>query len=278
MGFFDAIGRGFSLTRASMRIAMREPWMMVLPLISGLLLVGLLASFILVPVLGGQEINDTYALIIVAVLYGLGYFLFYFTQAMIIFGAKERFAGRDPTFGQSFSSAAAHLPTIVLLTLIGATIGVITRALSGRDRNGNANIIGVILASLIGVAWTVVSYFSLPVILNEDKGVLESFKRSVELVTKSWGEGATANLSLLLLYVPAIILLALGFAGGLLLGSALLMAVGVGLGLLALLAAYAISIPVKAIVSQALYVYASTGAVPTGMEADHLSAAFAPKK
>ncbi|VVB56624.1 Uncharacterised protein [uncultured archaeon] len=266
MGIFDSISRGFALTVASLKIAFKEPWMIALPFLSGLLMLALIVSFIFLLLPVADSNVATWGAVLA--LYLIGYFLFYFTQAMIVFGAKERFAGRDPTFGQCFSSAMAHAPTLLILAAIGATIGLLMQVI-GRDKNGRPTLFGQILSSLIGVAWTLVSYFSLPVILNEDKGVLDSFKRSVELVTKAWGEGMSANLSLSLLTLPGIVLMGLGlFVGFLPLAL---------LGLLAFVAGYALSIPAKAVISQALYVYATTQQVPTGMEADHLAGAFAKK-
>jgi len=274
MGFFDAISRGFSLTVASIRIAMKEPWMFVLPIISGVLLValfiGLLFTTLVTTAVSGMSGNSS-GLVFMAgvfILYFAGYFLFYFSSAMVIFGAKERFEGRDPTINQAFSASVGAIPKLALLAIIGGIIGLISNALSRKDSRGNVNIVGQILAAIIGVSWTVISYFSLPVILTENLGVTDSFKRSMSLVQKSWGEGIVATMSLSFLTLPGIII---AFAGLFLFGAS-----GAGLalaiiGALCFLAGYIISMPVKAIVSQALYVYATTGTVPTGFEADHLA-------
>ncbi|HQT45109.1 MAG TPA: DUF6159 family protein, partial [Candidatus Micrarchaeota archaeon] len=158
---------------------------------------------------------------------------------------------------------------LVLLAVIGGTIGLIMNILSRKDSRGNTNIIGQIVAGLIGVSWTIVSYFALPVILTENVGVIDSFKKSVGLVQKSWGEGMTASISLMFLYVPGVILL---LAGIFLSGSSASLGLGlIVLGVLALVAGYVVTIPVKAVISQALYVYATKGTVPSGFEADKIA-------
>ena len=275
MGFFDAISRGFSLTVASIRIAMKEPWMFVLPIISGVLLValfiGLLFTTLVTTAVSGMSGNSS-GLVFTAgvfILYFAGYFLFYFSSAMVIFGAKERFEGRDPTINQAFSASVGAIPKLALLAIIGGIIGLISNALSRKDSRGNVNIVGQILAAIIGVSWTVISYFALPVILTENLGVTDSFKRSMSLVQKSWGEGIVASISLSFLTLPGIILVIAGLflsASGSGIGIAI-----AAIGALCFLAGYIVSMPVKAIVSQALYVYATTGNVPTGFEADHLA-------
>ncbi len=281
MGFFDTISRGFSLTVASIRIAMKEPWMFVLPVISGVLLAALLVALIFTTLVtstvAGLSGDSGGALFMagVFILYFMGYFLFYFSSAMVIFGAKERFDGRDPTIGKAFSASLGVVPKLALLAVIGGIIGLISSALSRRDSRGNPNIIGQMLAAIIGVAWTVISYFSLPVILAENIGVTDSFKRSIALVQKSWGEGVTASISLSFLTLPGtalvfIGLLLFGFGQGTGSSGGVGIAIAI-IGAIAFFVGYIISIPVKAIVSQALYVYATTGTVPTGFEADHLA-------
>jgi len=270
MGIFDAIGRGFSLTLASIRIIQKEPWMFFLPIISTALLLGIIASFVVLA--GGTVLslkNDFTLIAVIFVFYFISYVLTYFTQAMIVFGASQRFEGKDPTIGSSFSAALGALDKKVLLALIGAIIGLLTRIASGRDSQGRRNIFKEILASLIGVAWAVASYFSLPVILNEKVGVLESFKRSYELVTKSWGEQVTSSISLFFLYVP----------GGLLAlaGIVLLDSVGIyliGLGIVLIIVAAVLSASVRGVISQAVYVYATKGTVPTGFEADQIQGMY----
>ncbi len=275
MGIFDTISRGFSLTMASIRIVMKEPWMFFLPIISGVLLVALVLGLIFTSALtgavsaaAGAGASDLTLAIGGFAIYFIGYFLFYFSSAMVVFGARERFEGRDPTIGQAFSASVGALPRLVLLAIIGGTIGLITNALSRRDSRGNANIVGQLLASLIGVSWTVISYFALPVILSENVGVMDSFKRSIGLVKKSWGEGVTASISLIFLSLPGIVIALLGLV---LFGTSTLGIAIILLGLLAFLVGYVISIPVKAVISQAVYVYATKGIVPTGFEADHIA-------
>ncbi len=272
MGFFDAIGRGFALTQASIRIVLKEPWMFFLPIISGIILFGLLASFILLPLMADVEISDGSLLFMIIVFYFVGYFLFYFTQSMIICGARERFEGKDPTIGSSFSGAVSHLGVIVFLAVIGATIGLLTSILSSasRRRGGIAGFLGQLLASFLGASWTILSYFSLPVILNENLGAFQSFSRSVEIIKRTWGESIVANLSLMLLYAPGIILLVLGIF-------VIPHPVVILLGAVLFVIGYILSIPVKGIISQALYVYATKNTVPTGFEEEQLKGSFQSK-
>ena len=53
MGFFDAIGRGFSLTKSSLRVAFMDPELLILPVISTILLIAIVASFFIPVFLSG---------------------------------------------------------------------------------------------------------------------------------------------------------------------------------------------------------------------------------
>ncbi len=275
MGIFDTITRGFSLTMASIRIVSKEPWMFILPIISGVFLAALLLGLLFTTILtgavtgAGEEAGFVMFAAGSFVIYFIGYFLFYFSSAMVVFGAKERFEGRDPTIGQAFSASVGVLPKLLLLSVIGGTIGLITSVFSRRDARGNANIVGQIFAWIIGASWTVISYFALPVIVTENVGVIDSFKKSMGLVKNSWGEGMSASISLAFFTLPGIILAIIGiFLSGVL---GVFGLVFVALGALLFMVGYVISIPVKAVISQALYVYATKGTVPTGFEADQIA-------
>lgn len=256
MGFFDALQRGWGITVSSLKVVSSDPELLALPIVSGLIFLFILFSLFF-PILFFNNTSNTYVIIAVAVAYFVSFFLLYFTQAMTIEIARIRFSGKNPKLVDGFNAAMKHLSKIVALAAIGAAIAILVRLIRNR-RDGN-NFLAGIIASLIGASWTIVSYFSLPVILYEEKGVFDSFKRSVELVKNSWGTDVSAQLSLLVLYIPAILffILAILFAGIL-----PLFLVFIVLALIAFVAALLLQSVVKGIISEALYIYASTGKVP----------------
>lgn len=260
MGFFDALARGWQVTKASIKLISMDAELLLLPILSGLLMIGLIASFILPAIFSDSKIfeTETYGYIFIAATYFASFFLLYFTQAMIVASAKKRLNGENPTLGSSFSAAAAHIGQILILSIIGAIIGVITSALRGK--NGRGNILGSILSSIIGVAWTVISYFSIPIIMEENLGVFDSFKKSAELVGKAWGTGIAANVSLGLIMLPFFLLLVLTLAS-IFISPYLAIFLGI-LTLIALFVGVILQSVAKGIVSEVLYIYATTGKVP----------------
>lgn len=284
MGFFDRLRNGFEITKISIDIAMKEPWMIILPFISAGIMIAIIIWYIItifgITIFGGNTAQtsiaiDAFSFIMPIIIYFVGYFLTYFTQAMIIYGAKERLSGNDPTIAQAFAGASEHLLQIIILSIIGAIIGMITKILSYK-KNGQKNIFMTLSTSIIGIAWTVASYFALPIIISEKKNVFDAFKRSGEITFQVWGEGISANFSLFLLYIPATILF---------IGSLVFLFININIIALALLilavisffAAIFISMPVKAIISQALYDYATKKQAPPGFDSTYLQNAFTKK-
>jgi hypothetical protein len=77
-------------------------------------------------------------------------------------------------------------------------------------------LIGKIAVALIGVAWNIATYLIVPVLVFEDLGVMESIRRSTELLRKTWGQQIVGGIAFfwfgLLFTVPGIVLGAIGVA------------------------------------------------------------------
>ena len=130
---------------------------------------------------------------------------------MIVESARIRFAGGNPKLADGFSAALKHLKSILVLAVIGAIVSIIVNAIQ-RTARGNSGLSAIathLVAGLIGASWTIVSYFSLPVILSENTSATQSFKRSMELFG-NLGENAVSNISLMALWLPAVLFLVLG--------------------------------------------------------------------
>ena len=263
MGFFDRLKNGFEITKASLNFVKTDPEFLILPIIVGLVMLAILASFLFSFAFFEMKFGTTLFYAFLAIYYIILYNALYFTQAMILEAARERFAGKNPTLGRAFSLAMKNIKKIAALAVISAVVSIISAVLreKGEQRGGAGGLVLKLLGSAAGISWTVISYFALPVLLHEELDVVESFKKSWELFKKTWGENLGANFSTIALYLPAIILFVLG---ALLLGTILGILL-LALGLLALFAAMIIASVTKAVIAEALYEYAATGKVPSGM-------------
>jgi hypothetical protein len=155
--------------------------------------------------------------------------------------------------------------------VLSATVSIILRAFEER-----AGVLGRIVGSLIGLAWSLVTFLVLPVLVIEQIGPIDAVKRSAALFKKTWGENMIAN--------AGIGLVALGATLVGLLPCALLMAVGGPVAVLGIVIAVAwivgvqlIAATLTGILQTALYRFATAGTAP-GFDDEQLRGAFRPRR
>jgi hypothetical protein len=188
------------------------------------------------------------------------YFIVNFFQAGIFIIAHKRFGGEDVSFSDGFRGAVAHSGAIFVWSAISATVGFILRLIADRSE-----LIGRIVAAVLGAAWNIMTYFSLPSIVIGERSVSDSFRESAAMIRKSWGETIIVNLGVGLFFF-LIHLLTLACA----IGIVVLFptpTVVVGIILLYLVAVILLSVvssTLSAIFKLALYDYARTGIAPEG--------------
>ena len=153
--------------------------------------------------------------------------------------------------------------------LVSATVGLILRIIEDRSDR-----IGQIVAGLLGMAWTVVSFLVVPILVMENKGPIAALRDSTALLKKTWGEQLVSNFSFgaifFLLSIPALALIFLGFhLGGAVGGIACIVLAVIYLIVLGL-----VQSALQAIFQTALYLYARDGQVPEGFRAEVLDGAL----
>jgi hypothetical protein len=150
-----------------------------------------------------------------------------------------------------------------------------------RDKLG---FIGALIGKAFEFGWAVVTYFVLPVLVVEGLGPVAAVRRSSAILKARWGESLAgeARFSVLGLLFGMIAFLIFG------LGVAIVLSKGIagfgGLGVL-LMAAGVVVFLASIVVLQALntiflsgvYLYATTGKVPSSLDPELVQGAFKPK-
>ena len=142
-------------------------------------------------------------------------FIFYFvTSTVVIFfnsaliaAANIRLEGGDPTLSDGFRIAFSHIGAILGWAAIAATVGLVLQAL--RERGGAA---GAIVSLIGNMAWSLITFLVVPILVVEGVGPIEAIKRSASLLRKTWGEQIVGNFSIGL--VVGLAFLAVLVAGG----------------------------------------------------------------
>jgi hypothetical protein len=266
------IARSFQLVGQSYQVLMRDKELMVLPLISGAIM-----AFVAIVVAVGFFSLDVEVMsergpalylpifLMYVVMYSIGIFF----QAAVIAGATERMRGGDPTVSSALAAARRRLWPIVMWAVVAATVGMALRAI--QDRVG---FVGKIVAGLAGAAWSLATFFVVPVLVLEDKSVTDSFTQSVSVFKRTWGETMTGGVSL---GIAAL------FAWATLIALTGLLAYVIGIAAVAVFVSGAIILGIffsalQGVYVASLYRYAIEGDVPPGFDRTLLDNAFVPKR
>jgi hypothetical protein len=110
----------------------------------------------------------------------------YFAAALVA-GAWQKLNGENPTLGTSFGAATKRIGPIAGWALLSGTVGLLIQAVEER-----LGVVGQILGSALGMAWRVVTWLAVPVIVVEGIGPWPSLKRSASLFKQTWGENLIA--------------------------------------------------------------------------------------
>jgi hypothetical protein len=285
------IANGWELARQSWSVLLADKKLLVFPLISSIACMLVLASFALPIAFNidwhalansqGQQVNaqfnnPTYYALLFA-FYFANYFVVIFFNAALVACVREQFRGGTPSIGFGLSAAATRLPQILLWALLSATVGMILQMIAERSK-----LVGQIIVSLLGAAWSIATYFAVPVLVVEKVGPFQVFSRSVSLLKKSWGEAIVANFGIGLFIFLGFLIAALPLAAGIALAvnsqSAIPAIIGGLISLAAWMILALISSTLQVIVTTALYEYAANGAAPGPFSGELLQAAFRPKK
>jgi len=116
-------------------------------------------------------------------------FITIFFNAALVHAANERLSGGDPTLGSAIRGAMLRVGRILPWALVSATVSIVLRAIEER-----AGAFGRIIGSIAGVAWSLVTFLVLPILVIEGVGVGDAVKRSGEMFRTTWGENVAAQI------------------------------------------------------------------------------------
>lgn len=282
---FERISNGWILTKQSWAVLKLDKELLLFPLISGICCLLVLASFAL-PLIGtdyfstvmdeGTVTQDPIAWVILFAFYFANYFVIVFFNTALIACAIIRFRGGDPTVMDGMRASMSRLPQILAWALVSATVGLILRAIESYSEKA-----GQFAAALLGGAWSIATYFVVPVLVVEKADPISAVKRSFAVLRKTWGESLVANfgigiltfLGILASMVP-LVLGIIAVANGVTIPGAILVAFGVVL----MITISLISSALNSILLGALYLYAADGEVPQQFDHETISSAFVSKK
>jgi hypothetical protein len=275
--------RSVMLIKASWDVLRADGELIVLPILSGIASLIIIAAFAGVGAVAGtfghlehlDKGSDLPAWFYVGLFafYLMQYFIVIYFNTALVGAALERLEGGNPTIGSAIAVADRQFGAIFGYELLSATIGLLLRMIAER-----LGIIGRFIESGVGLAWTVTTFLVVPVLAAEGVGPLQAVERSASLLKKTWGENVIGNAGIsLALAVVNVIIALIGFGGGARLYAEGSHSAAISLfavaGLL-IVAVALISATLTGIYSAAVYYYAVNGRPPAGFDDGLIEGSF----
>jgi hypothetical protein len=282
---FDRIRYTWQIMGASWDILKQDKKLLVFPLLSGVCCLLVLASFAvpliatdhwMPPARGADPAQQVIYYTVLFLFYFCNYLVITFFNSALVFCAFARMEGRQPSIGDGVREALVRLPLIVGWSLLAATVGLVMRIIEERSSK-----IGGLVAGLLGMAFSVVSFLVVPILVVERKGPIAALTQSTKLLRQTWGDQLVGNFSFGaifgLLGIPAFLLIFAGVFGGIASHS---LAIGIPLVAFAILYLIVLSLiqsTLQTIFQTALYLHVRAPELTHGFPVQLLSGAMAAK-
>lgn len=289
---FESIGRSWNLAKESLGVIRKDPELMVFPIVSfiaGVVVAGILGTVaFLTGSLGGDDTISPLGVVLIFLFYFVTYFITIYFQVALVAAVKLRLSGGNPNLGYGVGEASKRLGPIASWAVIAAIIGLILRMLEAAARRSNSglgSIVAQIAISLVGMAWSLATFFVIPVIAYEGVGGFEAIKRSAGIIRRRWGEAIVGQAGIGLVMwglailigavfgIVGILLLTSGGTAGTVLGIAF-----ISIAIIGVLSIVALTATLQSVYTAALYEYATGGKASTSFSQNALDSAFRPKR
>jgi hypothetical protein len=280
-GHVERIGRSWALVKASWAVVRADKELVVFPIVSTLLTLLVVALFAIPVVATGavdRWANQEWTvvdLVLAFLFYLVMYAVVIFCNAALVGAADIRLKGGDATLGDGFRIALSRLPQILGWAVVSATVGLVLRAI--QERGG---VVGAVAAAIGGVAWGLITFLVVPILVFEGIGPWAAVKRSGSLLRQTWGEQIVGNAGIGIIFALAGVAVAV-VGGGL---AALLLAAAFPLGVVVAAVVVVVVVAIAllgtalaGIFTVALYRYATTGQAGAFFPRETLDSAFRPK-
>lgn len=214
MNFFTRLSNGWDLSMKSFSVLKENRQLILFPILSGLSMLLVVASFFVVLFAGsgfdGEAVNEylnqgaVAHYVLVFGYYVVNYFIIVFFNTALIHCTHLYFEGQRPAVGDGLRFAVSRIGAIFAWAVFAATVGTILRMIQDK-----AGFLGKLATGLLGAAWSIATFFVVPVIAYENLGPVGAFRRSALLMKEKWGESIGATFSFGIIQLIAMFMLAI---------------------------------------------------------------------
>ena len=286
---FETLSRSWKFATASYKVIWNHKQLIVFPVFSTAAAVLVVASFAVPLWMTGQlehwaeaaegergAAQEVSLYVTLFLFYFCNYFVIVFFNSALIACTMQALNGEEPSIQHGLSMAGRRFWQIFGWALVSAVVGVALRIIENSNKRA-----GEFIASLLGTAWTAMTFFVVPAIVLEGVGPVEAFKRSLGTLKSTWGTALVGNFSIGLLgflimipvYLLGIALIVLSIGSGVI----AVMVLGIAAAVMLFVLGAATSSAAGTVFTALLYSYATNRTVPADVDTSDFERAFVNK-
>lgn len=210
MSFFSRLSNGWQISLNSLKVLKANRQLIIFPLLSGLSLLLLLASFILIIFAGAgwafegvDKVNSFQNYVAIFLFYIINYFVVVYFNTALIHCATQYFKGEKIGISEGLQFSNSRIGAIFSWALFAGSVGAVLNIVQE-----NLGSVGKIVTGLVGIVWSIATFFVIPVIAYENVGPIQAFKRSAQLMKEKWGEKLGAGFSFGIITIAGMLVIA----------------------------------------------------------------------
>ncbi len=225
-----------------------------------------------------SPVLTNYGVIYFAIIYFAAMFLATFFSVAFYHEILRALNGQDVSITGGLRFAGTKLPSILIWSLFAGLVGYIIRTLEEK-----VGIIGKIILSIVGIAWSVASVFVIPFIITDTSlNPLHLLQESAATLKKTWGESLIGYLGIqfgsLIVALSSLFLLGGVVIIAIQLHSIVTFLVACALWFVGILAFAYLTNIANHIYRCALFIFASAGKIPAPFDQVAMQSAWKMKK
>jgi len=206
MNFFDRLSMGWTIAMNSFKVLRANKQLLLFPVLSMISMVLVFASFFAFVFgtfgveLESLNISEAGVIALTVLFYIVNYFVIIFFNMALIHCTRLYFHGEEVTIAKGLRFSLSRIGHILAWSVIAGVVGAALRIVQEE-----LGLIGKIITGLIGVVWSIATFFVVPILAYEKVGPFEAIRRSSQMMREKWGESLGARFSIALIQFLACI-------------------------------------------------------------------------
>ncbi len=231
MDAFERLSNGYKVASQSLTVIRQNKHLLIFPILSAATMAFILSTFVY-SIYGNDyeaafrlmDKQNTFRYVFLFGYYLVSYFVVVFFNMALVHCARIYFQGGKPTVSDGLRFSIDKIGTILSWAILAATFGLIIRIIQD-----NVGFLGKIITGLVGVVWSIATFFIVPVLAYENLRPMDALRRSGQIMKEKWGESLGMGFNVLGILCIGFVLVALPLF---LLGSLISFPVSIILGII----------------------------------------------